>query len=113
MIGSVAAAMGRSPATGLRTALGLARHWAACPEAVAARIVDLRGYSHGGEQAPGKQNLNDDAAYWPPSLGWNRCRRTMLLRRAPNCHAPGELPPKPAATTRAGAGQRKGMRIGL
>jgi hypothetical protein len=24
---------------------------------------------------------------------------------APNCHAPGELPPKPAATTVAGAGR--------
>ncbi|MGY4507334.1 hypothetical protein ACVIN2_000788 [Bradyrhizobium sp. USDA 3650] len=28
----------------------------------------------------------------------------MLPRMAPNCHAPGELPPKPAATRRAGAG---------
>ena len=33
----------------------------------------------------------------------------MLPWTAPNCHAPGELPPKPAATRRTGAGQRKGI----
>lgn len=32
----------------------------------------------------------------------------MLPWRASNCHAAGELPPKPAATRRTGAGQRKG-----
>lgn len=32
----------------------------------------------------------------------------MLPRMAANCHAPGELPPKPAATTRAGAGATQG-----
>ncbi|MEY9884770.1 hypothetical protein ABIA43_006304 [Bradyrhizobium sp. USDA 328] len=33
------------------------------------------------------------------------------LRMAPNCHAPGELPPKHAATTRLGAGRRKGIEL--
>ncbi|MET4328120.1 mono/diheme cytochrome c family protein [Bradyrhizobium sp. i1.15.2] len=32
----------------------------------------------------------------------------MLPWMASNCHAPGELPPKPAATTRAGAGATQG-----
>lgn len=35
----------------------------------------------------------------------------MLPRRARNCHAPGELPPKPAATTRTGAGDARGYAL--
>lgn len=35
----------------------------------------------------------------------------MLPRMAPNCHAPGELPPKPAATTRAVQGNARGCAL--
>ena len=35
----------------------------------------------------------------------------MLPLMAPNCHAPGELPPKPAATRRAGAGHARGCEL--
>ncbi len=35
----------------------------------------------------------------------------MLPRMAPNCHAPGELPPKPAATGNVGAGDARGCAL--
>ncbi|WP_228749583.1 hypothetical protein [Bradyrhizobium sp. BR 10261] len=35
----------------------------------------------------------------------------MLPRMAPNCHAPGEMPPKAAATTRSGAGNARGCTL--
>ena len=35
----------------------------------------------------------------------------MLPWTAPNCHAPGELPPKPAATTKAVQGNARGRAL--
>lgn len=35
----------------------------------------------------------------------------MPLRTAPNCHAPGELPPKPAVTRRRGQGNARGCAL--
>jgi hypothetical protein len=75
-----------------------------------ARIVGLRGCRrHAGQarskQARGKQNrVPDMVRDRPPSFGRNQS--TKLPWMASNCHAPGELPTKPAATRRTGAGQR-------